>query len=233
MRRQAQHLWSVEWLLLILGLLAIDGWIWANTTSAIYQAYADWAFDQKLRGLTPTASEFIAAELGWDNATPPLTPPEGEERRSASPAPKQPEPSSVIGRVRIPRLGLSAVVREGADEWTLGRAVGHIPGTALPGAAGNAALAGHRDTFFRSLRNIRDGDIVTFETEHGVHRYIVKSTDVVGPRDVGVLKASSGGPALTLVTCYPFYYVGSAPKRFIVRALEVTASSPRQPQPNS
>jgi sortase A len=129
---------------------------------------------------------------------------------------------SVIGRLQIPRLKLSVMVREGADERTLSRAVGHIPGTALPGRLGNVGLAGHRDTFFRALRNIREDDAIEFETTQGMYRYVVKSTTIVGPRDVSVL-AASGGENLTLVTCYPFYYVGSAPKRFIVRAAQVSA----------
>jgi sortase A len=129
---------------------------------------------------------------------------------------------SVIGRLQIPRLKLSVMVREGADERTLSRAVGHIPGTALPGKMGNVGLAGHRDTFFRALRDIREDDAIEFETTHGAYRYVVKSTKIVGPRDVSVL-AASGGENLTLVTCYPFYYVGSAPKRFIVRAAQVSA----------
>ena len=113
------------------------------------------------------------------------------------------------------------MVREGADECTLRRAVGHIPGTALPGKSGNVGLAGHRDTFFRPLRNIRKNDAIDLDTGHGT---LPLSGDgvpqIVTPRDVRVLKASAG-KTLTLVTCYPFYYVGSAPKRFIVRAVEV------------
>jgi sortase A len=139
---------------------------------------------------------------------------------------------SVIGRLEIPRLNLSVMVREGADEGTLSRAVGHIPGTALPGKIGNVGLAGHRDTFFRALRNIREDDAIEFETVHGAYRYVVTSTKIVTPRDVSVL-AASGGENLTLVTCYPFYYVGSAPKRFIVRAAQVATIPLRQQRPGS
>jgi sortase A len=130
---------------------------------------------------------------------------------------------------------MSVMVREGANERTLSRAVGHIPGTALPGAWGNVALAGHRDTFFRPLRNIQKDDVINIQTEQGTFTYRVESTQIVGPRDVGVLKAT-GGETLTLVTCYPFYYVGSAPKRFIVHATGVRTSAsntPRPPQPGS
>ena len=124
---------------------------------------------------------------------------------------------AVVGRVEIPRVGVSAVVREGDDVKTLRRAVGHIPGTALPGENGNAALAGHRDTFFRGLRDIRKGDQITLTTPAGNARYLVKSTRVVEPSEVSVL-APTDGSTLTLVTCYPFNYIGAAPKRFIVRA---------------
>ena len=124
---------------------------------------------------------------------------------------------SLIGRVEIPRVGVSAIVREGDDAATLRHAVGHIPDTALPGESGNAGLAGHRDTFFRGLRNIRTGDRITMTTTNGVVQYTVRHTSVVDPDDVSVL-SPTGRPTLTLVTCYPFYYVGAAPRRFIVHA---------------
>jgi sortase A len=127
----------------------------------------------------------------------------------------------LIGRIEIPRLLLSAVVVEGVDKTTLRRAVGHIPGTALPGQSGNVGLAGHRDTFFRSLKDVRIKDEVQFSTLKGDFKYEVVSLGVVEPDNVGVL-APSGENVLTLVTCYPFYYVGPAPKRWIVRANQVS-----------
>ena len=123
----------------------------------------------------------------------------------------------LIGRIDIPRLGLSAIVMEGVGSKTLRRAAGHIPGTALPGEPGNIGISGHRDTFFRPLRNIRQGDTITLTTPLGEFRYRVLSTKIVSPSNVAVLDPS-GTEILTLVTCYPFYYVGSAPNRFIVRA---------------
>jgi len=126
----------------------------------------------------------------------------------------------LIGRIEIPRLGLSAIVLEGTDTTTLRRAVGHISGTPLPGQAGNVGMSGHRDTFFRPLRNIRQNDVITVTTVIGEYRYRVVSTRIVSPLDVSVLDPS-GHEILTLVTCYPFYFVGSAPKRFIVRAERV------------
>lgn len=126
-------------------------------------------------------------------------------------------PGSPIGRIEMPRLSLSAVAREGVDERTLDLAVGHVPGTALPGDAGNAAFAAHRDTFFRPLRHVHTGDVITVNTPRGRFRYIVTTTRVVSPDDVSVLDPTTD-PTLTLVTCYPFTYIGSAPFRFIVRA---------------
>jgi sortase A len=126
----------------------------------------------------------------------------------------------LIGHISILRLGVSAVVLEGTGTVTLRRAVGHIAGTALPGGSGNVGLSAHRDTFFRPLRNVRENDIVTVTTTAGEFRYKVVSTKVVDPEDVSVLDPGSL-EVLTLVTCYPFYFVGPAPRRFIVRAERV------------
>jgi sortase A len=122
------------------------------------------------------------------------------------------------------------MVLEGVDRRTLRRAVGHIPGTPLPGQPGNIALAGHRDTFFRALRNIHEGDEITLQTVSGLYRYRVDFTKVVDPGEMRVLD-NSNDAILTLVTCYPFSYLGPAPKRFIVRAhkLAATAAGPASP----
>jgi sortase A len=122
-----------------------------------------------------------------------------------------------IGSLEIPRLRLSAMVAEGDDDSTLRIAIGHLPDTPLPWEDGNSALAAHRDTFFRPLRDIRIGDELRLTTAHEELRYRVRETLVVGPEDVGVLD-STGSPSLTLITCYPFNFVGHAPQRFIVRA---------------
>ncbi len=123
----------------------------------------------------------------------------------------------LIGRIEITRVGLSAVVVEGTDNATLRRAAGHIQGTAVPGQPGNIGIAAHRDTFFRPLRNVRLNDIVTLTTVRAEYLYRVVSTRVVGPHEVSVLNPSKQ-EILTLVSCYPFYFVGPAPHRFIVRA---------------
>jgi sortase A len=127
---------------------------------------------------------------------------------------------SAIGEMEVPRLGMKAIFVQGDSSKILRRAVGHISDTALPGEIGNVVLAGHRDSFFRPLRNIRQGDAITLRTPDGDFQYQVESTAVVPPSDVQVLQPSNGR-TLTLVTCFPFYYVGPAPKRFIVRARQI------------
>jgi sortase A len=125
-----------------------------------------------------------------------------------------------IGELLIPRRGVKAVVVEGVASRDLRKALGHIPGTALPGAAGNVAIAGHRNTFFRPLRLVRPGDTVMLKTSYGVYRYRVETTGVVSPKDTQVLLPSPY-PSLTLITCYPFYYIGHAPHRFVVHARQI------------
>jgi sortase A len=124
-----------------------------------------------------------------------------------------------IGEIQIPRLALTAIVSQGDSVAILRRAVGHIADTALPGEVGNVVLAGHRDTFFRSLKGVYPGDAITLSTRTGDFEYVVESTAVVPPGDIQVL-AATGGRTLTLITCFPFSYIGSAPDRFIVRARE-------------
>ena len=125
-------------------------------------------------------------------------------------------PGDPIGKLTIGSVGISAMVLEGADSETLNVAPGHIPGTALPQENGNVAIAGHRDTFFRNLEKLRDGDSITLTTLTGVYWYRVDSMEVVDPARLDVL-APTKEPTLTLVTCYPFHMIGPAPKRFIVR----------------
>jgi sortase A len=127
----------------------------------------------------------------------------------------------LIGRIEIPRLLFSVIVVDGIGKTTLRRGFGHIPGTALPGQPGNVGLAGHRDTFFRPLKDLRIKDEIQFSTLRGNFKYEVESLTVVEPDNVGVL-APSDENVLTMVTCYPFYYVGPAPQRWIVRARQVS-----------
>jgi sortase A len=135
---------------------------------------------------------------------------------------------NLVWRIEVPRVSLSAVAREGVDARTLRGAVGHIPGTALPGEHGNAGFAAHRDTFFGPLKSVRKGDEVIVTTALGVYRYTVTGTRIVEPEDLTVLDPTSEA-LLTLVTCYPFDYIGSAPQRFVVRAALRTTSPARTP----
>jgi sortase A len=124
--------------------------------------------------------------------------------------------------LRIPKIALEVAVLAGTSEWALNRAVGHIEDTALPGSEGNAGIAGHRDGFFRGLKDIRPGDLLEIETLTSLDTYRVERTWIVNPDDISVLDHTAS-PALTLVTCYPFYFIGSAPQRFIVRAVRTQA----------
>ena len=133
----------------------------------------------------------------------------------------QPRPvikeGDVLGRIDIPRLGVSVAVLQGTKSRMLRLGAGHIEGTPLPGEPGNSGIAGHRDTFFRELKDVRANDEIQLQTATGLLRYQVDWVKVVAPDDVSVL-APSTEPALTLVTCYPFYFIGPAPKRFVVHA---------------
>jgi sortase A len=188
----------LERLLLVLGFLSLGYYGYVSAETALYQAVENRELDAILAS-APATPNVVAA---------------GSTFIPRKPAPAQ---GARIGRIEIPRLGVSAVIRAGADARTLQLAVGYIPGTALPGEAGNIGLAAHRDTFFRRLRDVRAGDEIRLVTPDGTFAYAVEGTNIVEPRDTWVLNHTPQ-PALTLVTCYPFNYVGSAPQRFIVRA---------------
>jgi sortase A len=185
-----------ERLLLTIGVLALGYCFYVEAERYLDQYFENRALDRILQSGPPADVDATAAV------------PAGSVRL---------EPGSRIGRIEIPRLGLSAVVLAGSDARTLRRSVGHIAGTALPGGQGNVGLAGHRDTFFRRLQDVKPDDEVVLTTVDGVYRYRVQRTDVVKPTDVWVLNPTATA-TLTLVTCYPFTYIGSAPERFIVRA---------------
>jgi len=178
---------------LIIGLLALSYVGFALLDARLYQAEQARRFERALKetNLARAESPAIAVSEG-----------------------------STLGRIEISSVGLTAMILEGTDEGTLRRAVGHIRGTPLPGQQGNVALAGHRDTFFRGLRKILVNDEITLTTLSGSYRYRVDSTKVVKPEETEVLE-DDGDDILTLVTCYPFNFVGSAPGRFIVRARRV------------
>ena len=129
-----------------------------------------------------------------------------------------------LALLRIASIGLEVPVLDGTDDFTLNRAVGRIAGTARPGEFGNVGIAGHRDGFFRGLKDVHPGDPIELETLTGTQTYLVADIRIVNPDDVSVLEPATG-PVLTLVTCYPFYFVGDAPQRYIVRAVPPRAAS--------
>jgi sortase A len=190
----------LERLLFIAGIWLLAAWTYATAEAYVYQLRENRELDAILQS---APAERPAAATS------------SEATRAARPLPP---PGSAFGRIEVPRLGISTVMRAGSDAKTLRLAVGHIPGTAWPGEPGNMGLAGHRDTFFRRLRDIRPDDEIRVVTAAGTYVYKVSRTLVVEPRDVWVLDDAGNESLLTLVTCYPFTYVGSAPQRFIVRA---------------
>jgi sortase A len=156
-----------------------------------------------------------------------IAPPPLETSAAARSPHLPPDVGAVIAALSIPRVELSAMVLHGSDALTLRRGPGHLEHTADPGDAGNVVIAGHRDSFFRPLRNIRLGDDIFLDTTEGQFHYQVTSLQVVGPRDVSVL-APTREEVLTLITCYPFWVLGNAPDRFVVRAARVRdQASPR------
>jgi sortase A len=144
----------------------------------------------------------------------------GATSPSAVAAPPRLADGAAIGEVRIDRIGMRAVISQGESDAVLRVGAGHLADTPWPGQPGNVVIAGHRDTIFRPLRKVREGDLVDVTTETTIAHYRVVSTRVVPPTDLSVL-APSGGNSLTLITCYPFGFVGQAPERFVVRAEEV------------
>jgi sortase A len=207
--RGALFLRWLRFLFLAVGILALSYCAVVLLDRWAFQAYQTWRFERALDAQTsgrtppPSASSPLPAQAA-DRARAVSF---GIDGRAGSP----------LGRIEISSIGLAAMIMEGVDGRTLRHAVGHIPGTPLPGQRGNVALAAHRDTFFRGLRNIHKDDEITLTTLHGSYRYRVDSTQIVEPDDIEVLNATADD-CLTLVTCYPFYFVGPAPKRFIVRA---------------
>jgi sortase A len=196
---------------LVVGVLALSYCAVVLLDRWAFQAYQTWRFERALKEAQTSARAIQPP------GSPPLPAQAAADRARAVSFGIDGVAGSPLGRIEISSIGLAAMIMEGVDARTLRHAVGHIPGTPLPGQKGNVALAGHRDTFFRGLRNIHQDDEITLTTLHGSYLYRVDTTQVVEPEDIGVLRATADD-VLTLVTCYPFYFVGPAPQRFIVRA---------------
>jgi sortase A len=139
--------------------------------------------------------------------------------------------AQAVAVLRIPKIQLEVPVLDGTDEITLNRAVGLISGTARPGDGGNVGIAGHRDGFFRGLKDVQEGDEIELETLTASQIYKIDHISIVSPEDVSVLSPRTK-PSLTLVTCYPFYFVGSAPQRYIVQASLIPAAYNHEAEPS-
>ena len=170
----------------------------------------------------PAPQARSVSPLPGEGATESSAPAPDEE---AAPRSASPSPGAWVAKLEVPSRGLSVTVLEGTDDKTLRLGAGRISSTALPGASGNVGIAGHRDTVFRPLRKVQIGDTILLTTADEVREYRIVDTMVVDPDDVYVLDQTKQ-PTLTLVTCYPFAFIGSAPQRFIVRA-DLTATRAR------
>ncbi len=194
--------WSRR-LLFLIGILALAYVGFTLLEARLYQASAEQSLQTEIQQHKVTAGVPRLVSCGRDGCLPELKPPVKK--------------GDVLGLMDIPRLGLTVAVLQGTSSRILRLGAGHIEGTPLPGESGNIAIAGHRDTFFRDLKDIRPKDEIQLQTATTLFHYQVDWVKVVDPDDLSVL-APSTESALTLVTCYPFYLVGPAPRRFVVRA---------------
>jgi len=212
-----------EIVLMLLGVTLLSVYAFFRMHGWFFQAYDSWSFNRVLQDRQHQES---GSRLPEDSRhTRSLeTEPEVADYRDWAPTRVLAHERSLkrklrgtVGRLLIPSLQLNVIVLEGTDPWTLNRAVGHIEGTALPATTGNVGISAHRDGFFRNLGRIDRGDEISIVTAERTYTYAVESTHIVNPADVAVL-APSVKPVLTLVTCFPFYFLGDAPQRYIVKA---------------
>lgn len=210
--------------------LEIMLWIVGATLLALFAGTQAWgeierqrdvaAFVQARQQLVPISD---ALRLQPDKAPVSRTPETDIQPANQQPAGWPASADSVLAILRIPGIALEVPVNYGTDEWVLLRGAGLVEGSGLPGSNGNVAIAAHRDTHFRALKDLALGDLIELAMLDRTQTYVVTGLSVVEPSDVHVL-ADTGEPVLTLVTCFPFYFVGHAPQRFIVRAVAVEFS---------
>jgi len=186
----------LRYLFILVALTCLGDYFYLAIDREVYQERENRSFDGRLSEATTT--------------------PAGDSARATA-VPRTVPNTAAIGRISVPRLGIRAMVDDGVDDDTLSHAVGHLRATAYPGQAGNVAVAGHRDTFFRELRHLEKNDEIDFETRSGNFRYRVESMMIVDPANISVI-APTSEKMLTIVTCYPFNYIGNAPRRFVVHA---------------
>lgn len=245
-KSRTRRRWFAHWMapltLFLIGCFALGYYAYDILDARFFQDDQSRQFDQALRDAkdnsanSPASEKTPAEELHAEaladlksreqkTSTSPQMPAFDESAAANKPA--QPEIAAgniPLGRIEIASIGLSAMIQEGTSDRTLQRGVGHIIGTALLGKSGNVGLAAHRDTFFSKLRDIQAGDDIKLTTLNGTVMYRVELISIVEPEDSRVL-SDSGENILTLVTCYPFSYIGPAPKRFIVRARQISSAS--------
>jgi len=200
-------------LLLVLGAAGVVAWIWGVADGALYQYSQGVQFESAVEP-QPGASLQPISEPA---AVVPEHPRQGKLARLIAPGLPKSDPL-LLGRLEVPSVHLNVLVREGVDEASLRKAAGHLPASALPGDRGNVVLLGHRDTFFRPLRGIAQGDSIRVKTRNGSFDYVVDSIQVVAPEQSLAWPEDPAAKSMTLITCFPFNYVGPAPRRFIVRA---------------
>lgn len=232
-----------ERLLLIAGAALLAFVVLAVLDAEFYRWYDQWAFDRMRAGRPASVEAFVKEKLGIHRnnneggppneagpATGTIAKPENDlttdppnqeywstQRRQAFRRASQRFGNVPIAKLEIPALDLSAIVLEGTSAHTLNHGVGHIEGTALPGQTGNVGLAGHRDGYFRPLGKIARNDLIVLTTKDTIYRYRVRDISIAKPSDVSLLR-NHRTSTLTLVTCYPIYYLGPAPKRLVVTA---------------
>jgi sortase A len=209
---------TLEWLLLVGGLLMIGVYVGARIhRSVLSQAEVERFKDQILVSKELGAGQEVVGKKPDFSLWSAKRIKDYQESLASHFAP-------ALALLRIPKINLEVPVLEGTDDLSLNRAVGHIAGTPRPGENGNVGIAGHRDGFFRGLKDVSTGDTIEIVTPDNVNRYVIDEITVVDPTNISVLAARTQ-PSVTLVTCYPFYFIGSAPQRYIVRASLVTSST--------
>jgi len=212
-RVRLQPLWKlflgvVADLLIIGGVVGMLVWFWGLSDGAVYQ------YTQSAHFSRETAGGDVG--IAGNTAVVEASPRSGVSDWIAPVLPKR-DPL-LLGRIEIPSIQLTVMMREGVDTTSLRKAAGHLPSSALPGKEGNVVVLGHRDTFFRPLRGIAQGDPIRVKTRSGSFQYVVDSIQVVEPEQSLAFQEMMPAKSLTLITCFPFDHVGPAPRRFVVRA---------------
>jgi sortase A len=218
---------ALERIFLLAGAALLTWWVVLASDAWVVQRAARESL--KLARVPPIETAVPPVRPGGEPSTATVASPATPPTTGRAPGTERPAHGAPLGELSIPRIGLSAVVLHGSDAQTLRRGPGHLEQSAIPGQAGNAVIAGHRDSFFRPLRHVRSGDDIYVDTPHGRFHYRVTSLRVVRASDLSVL-ATTPASTLTLITCYPFWVLGPAPDRLVVRAVRTpdpaTGSSP-------